>query len=618
MKVDVVVIGAGHAGIEAAWAATRLGAQTALVTIDLEAIGRMSCNPAIGGIGKGQIVREIDAMGGLMGLLADEAGIQYRLLNRSKGPAVWSPRAQADRKLYSQAALRHLQQASNLRIVEGMVAEILSAEKDSQRHVCGVRLEDGRRIGAQAVVVATGTFLRGQLHFGPDQRRGGRVDEPPSDNLSKSLESLGLRLGRLKTGTPPRIDRDSIDYAVLAQQPGDEPPLPFSFLTGKIDRPQVPCWITWTNTCTHEVIRANLHRAPLYTGQIASRGPRYCPSIEDKIVRFPDKDRHQVFLEPEGYDSDRVYCNGLPTSLPIDVQEAMIHSIAGLEKARILQFGYAVEYDWVPTEQTTAWLETKTIGGLFLAGQINGTSGYEEAAAQGLVAGINAARKLAGAEPLVLGRDEAYIGVMIDDLVTRPPTEPYRMFTSRAEYRLHLRSDNADARLTPVGQRIGTVDDARWAAFQAKQSQVAGLTRQLDALRYDGKTLTEWLRRPEITLPILAGMVESLVLSGCSPSACEQVEISAKYAGYLAREQRQIERFAELERCKIPAGFDYQAVPHLRFEAREKLSARQPISLGQALRISGITPADVQVLMVYLEAQRRARSPRKTDDTCPA
>ncbi len=605
MKADVIVIGGGHAGIEAAWAASRCGAQTILVTVCVEAIGRMSCNPAIGGIGKGQIVREIDAMGGLMGLLTDEAGIQYRLLNRSKGPAVWSPRAQADRKLYSQAAVRRLRHAANLRIVEGMVAEILSTEQDGQSRICGVKLEDNRTIHSNAVIVATGTFLRGLMHFGPDQRRGGRVDEPPSDNLSKSLESLGLRLGRLKTGTPPRIDRTSIDYTILARQDGDQPPLPFSFLTEKIDQPQVPCWITWTSANTHEVIRANLHRAPLYTGQIASRGPRYCPSIEDKIVRFPDKDRHQVFLEPEGYDSDRVYCNGLPTSLPIDVQEAMIHSIAGLESARILQFGYAVEYDWVPTEQTTAWLEAKAVGGLFLAGQINGTSGYEEAAAQGLMAGINAAQKLAGREPLVLGRDQAYIGVMIDDLVTRPPSEPYRMFTSRAEYRLHLRSDNADTRLTPIGRRVGTVDDARWAAFEAKQSQVAGLRQQLDISRHDGKTLTEWLRRPEITLPVLAGMVGSLDLSGCSPSACEQVEISAKYAGYLAREQRQIEKFAELERYKIPAGLDYLAVPHLRFEAREKLSAHQPISLGQALRISGITPADVQVLMVHLEAQRR-------------
>jgi tRNA uridine 5-carboxymethylaminomethyl modification enzyme len=700
MNVDVVVIGGGHAGIEAAWAASRLGATTALVTISIDAIGRMSCNPAIGGIGKGQIVREIDSMGGLMGQITDQAGIQYRLLNRSKGPAVWSPRAQADRKIYSDIARDRLQHAPNLNIVEGMVAEILCTEHDSRQRIRGVRLEDGRTIAASAVVLAAGTFLRGLLHFGPDQQRGGRVDEPPSDNLSRSLESLGLRLGRLKTGTPPRLDCDSIDYSVLAKQLGDEPPLPFSFLTDRIDRPQIPCWITWTNAATHQAIRDNLHRAPLFTGQIQSRGPRYCPSIEDKTVRFPDKDRHQVFLEPEGIDSDRVYCNGLPTSLPIDVQQAMVHSIAGLENARILQFGYAVEYDWVPTDQITAWLEAKAVDGLFLAGQINGTSGYEEAAAQGMIAGINAAMKLAGREPLILGRDQAYIGVMIDDLVTRPPTEPYRMFTSRAEYRLHLRSDNADTRLTPIGRSVGTVDDARWVAFQAKQSQIAALNELLGSIRHEGKTLTEWLRRPEMTLASVLAMLPasegtgdtspsgrvpwSCAVAGpcssgatpaafagvqpeapgatgnwpdsgagghrppCTPSgatggtstgchapaplqehalsvpasasggppspatimhqAREQVEIAIKYAGYLVREQRQIEKFAELERWKIAASFDYAAVAHLRFEAREKLAAHQPISLGQALRISGITPADLTVLMVHLEAQRRRMS----------
>jgi tRNA uridine 5-carboxymethylaminomethyl modification enzyme len=605
MTIDVLVIGGGHAGIEAAWAASRLGARTALVTMSVEAIGRMSCNPAIGGIGKGQIVREIDAMGGLMGLVTDEAGIQYRLLNRSKGPAVWSPRAQADRSLYTQAVLRYLRQAAGLEIVEGMVVEILSGEQDGRRRVRGVKLQDGQTIHAEAVILAAGTFLGGLLHIGPRQVRGGRVDEPPSDDLSRSLAGLGLRLGRLKTGTPPRLDRDSIDYSVLGRQDGDELPLPFSFLTGRIDRPQVPCWITWTNAATHEAIRANLHRAPLFTGQIQSRGPRYCPSIEDKVVRFADKDRHQVFLEPEGYDSDRVYCNGLATSLPIDVQEAMVHSVAGLENARIAQFGYAVEYDWVPTDQTTAWLEANAVAGLFLAGQVNGTSGYEEAAAQGLVAGVNAALQLAGREPLVLGRDQAYIGVMIDDLVTRPPTEPYRMFTSRAEYRLHLRSDNADTRLTPIGRRVGTVDDVRWAAFQEKQRQIADLLARLESTRHEGRSLSEWLRRPEVSLGDLASMAASLDLSGYGPQAREQVEIGIKYAGYLAREKRQIEKFAELERWKVPAEFDYGAVPHLRMEAREKMSVHRPMSLGQALRISGITPADVTVLMVHLEARRR-------------
>jgi len=605
MNADVLVIGGGHAGIEAAWAASRLGARTALVTMSVDAIGRMSCNPAIGGIGKGQIVREIDALGGLMGLVTDEAGIQYRLLNRSKGPAVWSPRAQADRVLYTQAVLRYLHRAPGLRIIEGMVVEILSSRENGRRRVRGATLQDGRTIRADAVIVAAGTFLRGLLHVGPRQVRGGRVDEPPSDDLSRSLEALGLRLGRLKTGTPPRLDRDSIDYGVLAQQDGDDPPLPFSFLTDRIDRPQVPCWITWTNAATHEVIRANLHRAPLFTGQIQSRGPRYCPSIEDKVVRFADKDRHPVFLEPEGYDSDRVYCNGLATSLPVDVQEAMVRSVVGLENARIAQFGYAVEYDWVPTDQTTAWLEAKAVAGLFLAGQVNGTSGYEEAAAQGLVAGVNAALQLAGRDPLVLGRHEAYIGVMVDDLVTRPPTEPYRMFTSRAEYRLHLRSDNADARLTPIGRRVGTVDDGRWAVFQEKQQQIADLSACLESMRHDGRSLSEWLRRPEVSLEGLAGMTASLDLARWSRQAREQVEISVKYAGYLAREKRQIEKFAELERWKVPAEFDYAAVPHLRMEAREKMSVHRPISLGQALRISGITPADVTVLMVYLNARSR-------------
>ncbi len=586
----------------------------------VNAIGRMSCNPAIGGIGKGQIVREVDALGGLMGLITDRAGIQFRMLNRSKGPAVRSPRAQADRELYTCAALNGLEQANGLRLVEGTVAEILTSKQDDRPRVTGVRLEDGRTIRAAAVILAAGTFLRGLLHFGPDQFPGGRVDEPPADTLSRNLETLGLRLARLKTGTPARIARDSIRYDDLARQDGDSPPLPFSFLTDRLDQPQVPCHITWTTPATHEIIRRNLHRAPLFTGQIQGRGPRYCPSIEDKIVRFADKDRHQLFLEPEGYDTDRVYCNGLSTSLPIDVQEAMIRSVPGLENARVLQHGYAVEYDWVPTDQTTSWLESKRVRGLFLAGQINGTSGYEEAAAQGLVAGINAARSLIGAAPLILGRDQAYIGVMIDDLITRPPTEPYRMFTSRAEYRLHLRSDNADARLTSIGRKIGMVDDARWAAFQAKQIHIATLLEHLDQTRYEGHTLTEWLRRPEATLeglintvPSLTGIASRLADSSSAAiraQARQQVEISIKYAGYLEREKRHIEKFSELERWKLGADFDFAAVPHLRFEAREKLAAHQPVSLGQALRISGITPADVTVLMVHIEATRRRNLPR--------
>jgi len=605
MRFDVVVIGGGHAGIEAAWAAARIGASTAMVTLAVEAIGRMSCNPAIGGIGKGQIVREIDALGGLMALAIDEAGIQYRLLNRSKGPAVWSPRAQADRKLYTEAVLKLLAGCRNLTILEGQAAEIMTRTVSGRARVCGVRLADGRLLRCDAVVVATGTFLRGLLHFGPQQMRGGRLGEPPADALSASLEGLGLRLARLKTGTPPRIARDSVDHDQMEIQPGDETPVPFSFLTDRIDRPQIPCWITWTRPETHEIIRANLHRAPLFTGQIRSRGPRYCPSIEDKVVRFADKDRHQIFLEPEGYDSDRLYCNGLATSLPMDVQEAMIRSIPALSRARIVQFGYAIEYDWVPTDQITPHLETKRVEGLFLAGQINGTSGYEEAAGQGIVAGINAARRVAGLEPVTLGRDQAYIGVMIDDLVTKPPTEPYRMFTSRAEYRLHLRADNADARLTPLGREVGLVDDYRWERFQAKQAQLRRLLDILESTRYDGKTLAEWLRRPQVRLQDLTGWVHGLDLAQYHPQVLEQAEITLKYAGYLEREKRQIERFRELERWQIPRDLDYRDIPHLRYEAREKLSAHRPVSLGQALRISGITPADVTVLMVYLESRRR-------------
>jgi len=614
---DVIVIGGGHAGAEAAWAAARLGCPTTLVTMRSDAIGRMSCNPAIGGLGKGQIVREIDALGGLMALAIDATGIQFRMLNRSKGPAVWSPRAQADRRLYAREVRRRLESTPNLEIVEGRVEEILTEPPGGRdpagpsRATCriaGVRLQDGRVWRARAVVLTTGTFLRGLLHCGPEQTAGGRLGEPAAERLSDSLVRLGLRLGRLKTGTPPRLRRDTIDYDRLQIQPGDDPPTPFSFLNERIERPQVACWITWTNPAVHELIRANLHRAPMYSGQIRSRGPRYCPSIEDKVVRFPDKDRHQVFLEPEGLDSDRIYCNGIPTSLPKDVQEGLVHSIEGLERAEILQYGYAVEYDWVPTDQIDATLEAKGISGLFLAGQINGTSGYEEAAGQGLIAGINAAARVLDREPLILGRDQAYIGVMIDDLVTRPPDEPYRMFTSRAEYRLELRSDNADMRLTPVGRRIGLVDDNRWARFQAKQMQVRAIEKWLAETRRDGTPLADWLRRPEIRLPDLLREYP-LPLPELSPGALEQAEIRAKYAGYIARQSRQIEHFRQFENIRIPAEIDYHVVPSLRFEARERLAAARPRTLGQAGRIQGISPADLSVLYVYLHS-------RSVDGTC--
>jgi len=602
---DVIVVGGGHAAAEAAWAAARLGAHTAMVTLAIRHIGRMSCNPAIGGVGKGQMVREIDALGGLMGLAADATGIQFRMLNRRKGPAVWAPRAQTDRHGYAQRVHQMLAETPNLTIIEDTVESITTdrpAEPDARAVVGGVVLTGDRRLRARAVIVTTGTFLCGLIHCGFQQLPGGRLGEPAAAALSQSLEKLGLPLGRLKTGTPPRVARESIDYQPLEPQPGDEQPTPFSFLTRQIDQPQLCCWITYTNSATHDLIRANLDRAPIYSGQIKSRGPRYCSSIEDKVVRFSDKDRHQIFLEPEGIDSDRLYCNGIPTSLPIDVQEPMVHSIAGLQHARILQYGYAVEYDYVPPDQLYPTLETKKIARLFLAGQINGTSGYEEAAGQGLLAGINAVLTLQRKDPLTLRRDQAYIGVMIDDLVTKPPTEPYRMFTSRAEYRLHLRADNADQRLTELGRQAGLVDDHRWNVFRRKKQLLVETRRFLQTQRRDGRSLADWLRRPEISwcdlLPSPAPF---------DPQILDQVQIELKYSGYLARQQRQIERFNQIESRPIPAGLDFAAVAHLRTEAREKLAAVAPQSLGQASRISGITPADIVVLMIHLEHRTRRR-----------
>ncbi|MBL8880196.1 MAG: tRNA uridine-5-carboxymethylaminomethyl(34) synthesis enzyme MnmG [Phycisphaerales bacterium] len=610
-RFDVIVIGGGHAGAEAAWAAARLGAKTAMITFQRDAIGRMSCNPAIGGIGKGQMVREIDALGGLMGIVTDETGIQFRMLNRRKGPAVWAPRAQSDRDLYAHAVQRRLANLANLTMIEAGVDEILAnppaeggrGDSDQRAAVTGVRLSDGREISAGAVVITSGTFLHALMHCGEEKSPGGRFGESAAIGLSASLAKLGLRLGRLKTGTPPRLDRTTIDYAELAEQPGDDPPAPFSFLTERIRQRQICCWITYTNARVHDLIRANLHRAPMFSGQIQAQGPRYCPSIEDKVVRFADKQEHQIFLEPEGYDSDRVYVNGISTSLPRDVQADIVASIAGLQRARILQWGYAVEYDFVPPDQIDATLMTRAVRGLFLAGQINGTSGYEEAAGQGIVAGINASRLVAGTALITLGRDEAYIGVMVDDLVTRGVVEPYRMFTSRAEHRLHLRYDNADARLTPIGRAVGLVDDDRWARFEQKRGRAARLAQVLESTRHEGRTIHEWLRRPEEdgerffeSVPALAEFRDQADIRGSAL-------VAIKYAGYIDRQHRAIEQFRTLEDRPIPHGFDFHAIPQLRREAVDRWSVVCPTTVGQAARVSGIHPTDVSLLLVCLAAQ---------------
>lgn len=616
VETEVVVIGGGHAGAEAAWACARLGVPTVLVTMDRRAIGRMSCNPAMGGIGKGQMIREIDALGGLMGLASDAAGIHFRILNRRKGPAVRSPRAQCDRTLYSEAVQAALASTPNLTIIDGIVEGIDVEQPPAQDRpvVRGVRLKDGGILRCRCAIVTTGTFLRAVMHTGETITAGGRLGEDSADGLGSALADLGLNLQRLKTGTPPRIACDSVDYGALEIQSPDETPAPFSFMHDKLDQRQVPCWITYTHEETHALIRAALHRAPLYTGQISSTGPRYCPSIEDKVVRFSDKPRHQIFLEPEGYESDRLYCNGISTSLPEDVQIAMVRSIRGLARAEIVQMGYAVEYDFVPPQQTQATLETKKIAGLFLAGQINGTSGYEEAAGQGLMAGMNAARKCREDEPVVLRRDQGYIGVMIDDLVTKGTIEPYRMFTSRAEYRLLLRGDNADVRLTPLGREVGLVDDARWCRFESKRS-LSEAFESWSAKRWnDGRRLLDVLAHGEEGGPdsgLLREWADASpdLASGCSvelmAEAAASVCIEAKYGGYISRQQREVERFRVMESRRIPDGFDFGLLRQLKHEARERLQAVAPRNIGQARRISGISPADITVLMIYLDGNRR-------------
>jgi tRNA uridine 5-carboxymethylaminomethyl modification enzyme len=608
LDFDVIVVGAGHAGAEAAWAAARLGARTAMVAFSRQAIGRPSCNPAVGGIGKGQLVREVDALGGLMGRVTDETGIQFRMLNRRKGPAVWAPRAQIDSQLYPARLRAYLESCPNLTIIEGSVEELLSEAFDQGSAVRGVVLADGRRLTAPAVVIACGTFLRGLMHTGEQKTVGGRVGEPSAENLSTALARLGLQLGRLKTGTPPRVARQSVDFSQLEEQWGDPDPAPFSFMTDRLAQPQICCWLSQTNPQIHELIRANLHRAPMYSGQIKSRGPRYCPSIEDKVVRFADKSSHQIFLEPEGLESDRIYLNGISTSLPQDVQARMVALVPGLERAQVVQWGYAVEYDFVLPEQIELSLMSRKVRGLFLAGQVNGTSGYEEAAGQGIIAGINAARFCAAKPPVILGRDQAYIGVMIDDLVTRGVTEPYRMFTSRAEHRLILRYDNADARLTPLGREVGLVDDARWERFRGKEQDVAVLMECLGTLKYDGRPLVDWLRRPEedgsrfaSVFPQIAGFMARRDIWG-------RALVEIKYAGYIERQARAIERFRELEALVIPEDINFRQIRHLRYEARERLEAVRPRTIGQASRISGVQPSDISVLLIELAGRSRRQN----------